>query len=77
MSSDTEQAGPRQPKRPRRDCKYKTEWKSFGVSSSRKGSTFAHCDVCRTDFSVAHAGVNDIKKHVSTAKHNQYSYNDY
>ena len=36
------------------------------MSASKKGVLYAHCS---TDFSVAHAGVNDVKKHVATAKH--------
>ena len=70
---EAECPGPSQPKKQRRDCKFKLEWKSFGVSTSKKGTSFAHCDICRVDFSIAHAGVNDVKKHVtvSTIKHQE------
>ena len=34
--------------------------------STKKGALFAHCDACNTDFSVAHTGVNDVKKHIAT-----------
>ena len=60
--------GPAQ-KKARRESRFKAEWKTYGVSASKKGASYAHCDSCNTDFSVAHAGVNDVKKHVSTAKH--------
>ena len=54
----------------RRECRFKSEWKSYGMSpSTKKGALFAHCDTCNTDFSVAHAGVNDVKKHIATSKY--------
>ena len=56
-------------KRAKRDCSYKVEWKSSGVSESRRGRNFAHCDSCGTDFNIGHGGVHDIKKHFATAKH--------
>ena len=64
--------GPSNPKKPRL-CSFRVEWKSHGMSASRKGVSYAHCNACNTDFSVAHAGVNDVKKHLATAKHKESS----
>jgi len=36
---------------------------------STRGPTFARCKYCYTDIDVAHGGVNDIKKHLATSKH--------
>ena len=58
-------------KRSKRDCKYQYEWKSSGISSSSRGMAYAHCDFCNTDFNVKHGGINDVKKHLSTSKHQQ------
>ena len=60
-------------KKSKRDCKFQAEWKSSGMSVSKRGSSFAHCDVCSCDFSVAHGGVNDVKKHLATVKHQEYA----
>ena len=43
--------------------------KSYGMSGSQNRVSYAHCNACNRDYSVAHAGVNDVKKHVATAKH--------
>lgn len=58
-------------KRPKKGymCKYKREWKSFGMSCSRRGPNFAHCDVCNVEVSISHGGINDVKKHHTTTKH--------
>lgn len=61
--------GPGAPKRQKRECSYQSEWKSSGISASRRGPTFAHCDICGTEISVGHGGVNDVKKHMATSKH--------
>ena len=36
-----------------------------------RGPTFARCKCCYTDINVAHGGVNDIKKHLATSKHQE------
>ena len=36
-----------------------------------KRGLLSQTDICRVDFSIAHAGVNDVKKHVSTIKHQE------
>ena len=53
--------GPGTAKRPKRECSYQTEWKNCGVSASRRGPNFAHCDYCGTEISIGHGGVNDVK----------------
>lgn len=58
-------------KRSKRDSKYQHEWKASGISPSSRGGTFAHCDVCNTEFNVRHGGINDVKKHLATSKHQQ------
>ena len=63
--------GPGAPKRTKRECSYQTEWKNFGVSASRRGPNFAHCDHCGTEISIGHGGVYDVKKHLATAKHQE------
>ena len=55
-------------KRAKRECKYQSEWHKNGVLPSRKGSTFALCESCGIDIKIGHGGLNDIKKHISTAK---------
>lgn len=63
--------GPGPSKKPKRDCKYHPEWKTLGMTASRRGSAFAHCDICNADVSIAHGGVNDVKKHLTTSKHKE------
>ena len=58
-------------KRSKRDCKYQREWKASGISPSSRGGTFAHCDICNAEFNVRHGGINDVKKHLATTKHQQ------
>ena len=37
---------------------YHSEWKSHGLSASKKGATYAHCDItCYIDFSIANGGL--------------------
>ena len=46
---------------------YTTTWPFIEASS--KGVQFVYCKVCRTDFSIKHSGMFDIKKHIGTTKH--------
>lgn len=39
------------------------------IIASRKGNNFAFCAACRCDFSLAHAGRNDVFKHSQSKKH--------
>ena len=63
--------GPGPSKRAKRDCKYQQEWRSHGMSRSKKGSAFARCDCCGVDINIGHGGVNDVKKHLTTSKHQE------
>ena len=62
--------GPGTAKRPKRERSYQTEWKKLWTAS-RRGPNFAHCDYCGTDVSIGHGGVNDVKKHLATTKHQE------
>ena len=39
------------------------------ITSSRKGTQHAFCRICRSDFSVAAGGKNDINRHLEKQKH--------
>ena len=57
--------------RPKRECKYQIEWRSHRVYPSRKGPTFAFCESCGVDINVGHGGLNDVRKHLATSKHQE------
>ena len=63
--------GPGPSKKARRDCKYNPEWKSLGMSSSKRGASFSRCDVCYSDFNIAYGGLSTVKKHIATSKHRE------
>lgn len=69
MSTPEEAPPPK--KRLKRDCKYQNEWKACGISRSSRGTTYAHCDFCNAEFNVKHGGINDVRKHLATSKHQQ------
>jgi hypothetical protein len=58
-------------KRAKRGSSYHSDWKTSGMSASKRGSNYAHCDCCGTDINVGHGGIHDIKKHLATAKHQE------
>ena len=58
-------------KRAKREYSYQRNYKASGISSSKRGSNFAHCDSCVTDINVGHGGVHDIKKYLATTKHQE------
>ena len=58
-------------KRPKRGCSYHQDWKNSGLSASKRGSSYAHCDSCGTDINIGHGGVHDIKRHLATTKHQE------
>ena len=37
----------------------------------QKRIKLAHCDICGAEINVGHGGVNDIRKHMVTAKHQE------
>ena len=55
--------------------KYDSYWKSdFSIAfpelkPSHRGTTFAHCTICNTDFQIKAGGLNDCKKHTSSNSH--------
>ena len=40
---------PGAPKKVKRDCRFKQEWRSHGMLPSKKGPTFAYCKTCNAD----------------------------
>ena len=54
-----------------RDCKYQQEWQSHGMLPSTKGPGFGRCKYCNTYINIAHGGVYDVKKHLSSSKHQE------
>ena len=76
QSEEDKDSGPNPKQRKvtkKRKCKYQPAWSARGFSASKKGPSFVHCDVCGTTFSIAHGGINDIKKHIATIKHKDTS----
>ena len=44
--------------------KFKASWKlPAGIMASSKGDQYAHCKLCKSDFSVVHGGFNDVTRH--------------
>lgn len=41
------------------------------IRPSSVGDSYAFCDTCKLNFNVAHGGMSDVKRHVSSAKHKQ------
>ena len=58
-------------KKPKRECKYQSEWRKNGVLPSRKGPTFASCESYGVDINIGHGGLNDTRKHIATSKHQE------
>ena len=52
--------------------KLKRSWKlPPGLCASTKGDTYAYCKFCRSHFTVAHGGFNDVSRHVLGSTHQQ------
>ena len=45
-----------------------TETYSYIIHSS-KGSTFAHCTICRVDINISCGGISSVKQHIESVKH--------
>ena len=58
-------------KKAKRSCKWQPDWRRYHLSESKRGVSYAHCDICRTDFSVASGGINEVKRHVENKKHKE------
>ena len=39
------------------------------TASKKRGVQFVHCCVCDVDFSIAHGGRDDCRRHVASKKH--------
>lgn len=50
---------------------YKETWSFLGPST--KGESYVRCSICSTDFSCAHSGSYDCKKHIATKSHMDYA----
>ena len=51
---------PGAPKKVKRDCRFKQEWRSHGMLPSKKGPTFAYCKTCNADINIASGGAYGI-----------------
>ena len=49
-----------------RECNYRSEWQSSGISTSKKGIKIVNCDVCSSGINIGHEGIGDIKKHCNS-----------
>lgn len=66
-SSSTE--GESTPKRSRYACTFHPDSSYSWAKVSRKGPSFAFCNVCSRDVSVAYGGRKDLRKHEQTTVH--------
>ena len=48
---------------------YTTKWQCVKQSRAKNVPGYAFCTVCGCDFSVAHGGKNDVRRHIDSAKH--------
>ena len=55
--------------------KFKADYrKDFpAITSSRKGESFAFCTLCKSDFTIAHSGRFDIKRHTESKSHKAFN----
>ncbi len=67
--SDSSCLAPPARKKTKRDSKWQDDWKKYHMKQSKKGVSFARCNICSSDFSIASGGVNQVKRHVMTKKH--------
>ena len=58
-------------KKPKRLCKFRNEWNtSYSFISKVQGKCYkAFCTLCKQEFTISHAGLSDVKQHVSGAEH--------
>lgn len=60
-------------KKRKRVCKWQSDWMRYGMKKSKRGESFAHCNVCNSEVSIASAGISDLKKHMKSKKHCELS----
>ena len=48
---------------------YTTKWQCIKQSQTKNVPGYAFCTVCGCDFSVAHGGKDDVRRHIDSAKH--------
>ena len=62
--------GPPRRKRSKLTGRYKSDWTlpKF-ITSSSKNNKLVYCKLCCCELSVAHGGINDIKRHTDSLKH--------
>ena len=53
---------------PRYDNSFKKSWTSSYpfIKASRKGVKHCFCELCRSDFSISHAGLGDVTRHITS-----------
>ena len=49
--------------------RFKNSWNIPYIVESTRGSKYARCKLCQRDFSVAHGGHNDAKRHCESSGH--------
>ena len=49
--------------------RFKKSWKFPFINASTRGRRFSYCKLCNSHFSVAHGGVNDVKRHCQGPGH--------
>ncbi len=49
--------------------RFKKSWNLQFIEASAKTNKFAYCKLCHREFSVAHGGYNDAKRHCASVGH--------
>ena len=66
----------KRPRLSRSSGKFKKSWNIPFLTPSKKGEKYTYCSLCSRDFSVAHGGLNDAKRHCESSGH-QKKYSEY
>ena len=53
-------------KKPKRASRWQSEWTKYRLSASKKGSSYAYCNVCSVDFSITGGVVHEVKHHLDS-----------
>ena len=55
-----------------RTGRFKHSWKLPPYkAASNRGSKYAYCKLCSSNFDISHGGFNDIKRHVEGRRHSE------